>query len=203
MNRTTVTRRANLAAGAALVGCSLAAADRAEAQNLQYSTITSLTLGGSGTYAASPGLVALPNTNWTGSSTFLDGTETYTSTAISGGWVTTYFGAYNSGYDFVGAYISSSWLTDWTMSGSFGVILSQTVTVELFNGGSWLINGVSLADGQTIAAGTYTFSWSYSGTASFMVNGLGFHAPAGGVPLPGAAGLAACGLLGITRRRRR
>jgi hypothetical protein len=205
MNRTLHSRRANLAAGVALLGCTLAAANRAEAQNLQYSTITSLTLSGSGTYASTPGSVTLPNTNWTGSTTYLDGTETYTNTPITSAFVTTYFTAYNDGYDFMGSYISAGVLIDWIVAGTFGVTLSQAVTVEIFNtSASWLVNGSGLTDGQALAAGTYTFDWSFTGNASFMLFGLGFHQASGGaVPLPGAAGLAACGLLAVGRRQRR
>lgn len=203
MNRTHHANRANLAVGAALLGCALVATERADAQNMLYTTVTSLTLNGSGTYAATPGSVTLPGTNWTGSAAYLDGTETYTSTAISGGWVTTYFKAYNAGYDFLGAYLTSAFLTDWTLSGSFGVTVSQAVTVTIFNGANWLINGSALSDGDTIAAGTYNITWSYAGNHSFLITGLGFAAASPAVPLPGAATLAACSLLGVTRRRRR
>ena len=199
-------RRANLAAGAALVGCTLAAAERAQAQNnMVYTTINSLTLSGSGTYASTPGSVTLPNTNWTGSATYLDGSETYTNTPITSAFVTTYFTAYNDGYDFFGAYVSTGWLTDWTLTGSFGVTISQAVTVEIFNtAASWLVNGNGLTDGQTLGPGTYTIDWTFVGNRSFLIIGLGFHQPTGGaVPLPGAAGLSACGLLGLSRRRRR
>jgi phospholipase/lecithinase/hemolysin len=205
MNRTHHSRRANLAAGVALLGCTLAAAGRASAQNMQITTVTGLTLSGTGTYSgASPGFVTLPSTNWTGSATYLGYSDVYTSTPISNGFVTTYFAAYDGGsYDFVGAYVSSSWLTDWVLSGSFTVVLSQAANIELFGGINWLVNGVSFADGDLIGAGTHTFTWDRIASSSFVLVGLGFHPGGGAVPLPGAAGLAACGLLAVGRRRRR
>ena len=73
---------------------------------------------------------------------------------------------------------------------------------------SWTANSNALSNGDVLAAGTYTFSGSgtWSGNSQSMGYGffLGFiPGGGGGVPLPGAAGLAACGLVGLSRRRRR
>jgi phospholipase/lecithinase/hemolysin len=207
VNRFATIRRSHLAAGVALLGCTLAATGRASAQNMQITTVTGLTLSGTGTYSgASPGFVTLPSTNWTGSATYLAYNDVYTSTPVSNGSVTTYFAAYDGGtYDFVGAYVSSAWDTDWNVAGSFTVVLSQAANIELFGGMNWLVNGVSFADGDLIGAGTHTFSWNSTRSTSWLVVGLGFHPGGGGgaIPLPGAAGLAACGLLAVGRRRRR
>jgi hypothetical protein len=116
----------------------------------------------------------------------------------------TYTVAYDGGgYDTVMNYVSSPWTTDWLLSGSFTVVLSQAANVGLINGSSWLVNGNLLADGDLVGAGTHTFTYGESHTGSFLFVGLTFTPGGGGVPLPGAAGLAACGLLAVGRRRRR
>jgi hypothetical protein len=72
---------------------------------------------------------------------------------------------------------------------------------------TWTLNSVGLVDGDTINAGTHTFvgSFLYSGTGitSYAVGFILAQASASAVPLPGAAGLAAIGLAGMSRRRRR
>ena len=206
MNRFATIRRSHLAAGAALVGCALASAGRASAQNMQITTVTGLTLSGTGTYSgASPGFVTLPSTNWTGSSTYVAFGDHFTVTPVSNGSVTTHISAYYAGtFDYVAAYVLSPWYTAWNVAGSFTVVLSQAANIELFGGMNWLMNGVSFADGDLIGAGTHTFSWSSTRSTSYLMVGLGFHPGGGGaIPLPGAAGLAACGLLAVGRRRRR
>lgn len=79
--------------------------------------------------------------------------------------------------------------------------------------GSWNSLAGTGQFSNTFAAGTYTFLVEFynngggpqgatqlAGTWSFVSSGGG---GGGGVPLPGSAGLAACGLLGLSRRRRR
>ncbi len=91
MNRKFHSRRANLAAGVALL-CALAAAGRASAQNMQITTMTGITFSGTGTYAgASPGFVNVPNINWTGSMNYIGSSDVpfYTQTGISNGNLTT------------------------------------------------------------------------------------------------------------------
>jgi hypothetical protein len=209
MNRKFHSRRANLAAGVALLGCALAAAGRASAQGMQITTITGINFfGGTGTYAgAAPGSVTVPSINWTGSLVAINNTDTpfYTQTSISNGNLITYTVAYDGGgYDTVMNYVGSPWTTDWLLSGSFTVVLSQAANVGLINGSFWLVNGNLLADGDLVGAGTHTFTYGESHTGSFLFVGLTFTPGGGGaVPLPGAAGLAACGLLAVGRRRRR
>jgi hypothetical protein len=208
MNRTLHSRRANLAAGVALLGCTLAAAGRASAQNMQITTVTGITFSGTGTYAgAAPGSVTVPSINWTGSLVAINNTDTpfYTQTSISNGNLITYAVAYDDGgYDTVMSYVSSPWITSWALSGSFTVVLSQAANVGLINGTGWLVNGNALADGDLVGAGTHTFTWGESYSSAFLYIGLTFTPGGGGaVPLPGAAGLAACGLLAVGRRRRR
>lgn len=73
---------------------------------------------------------------------------------------------------------------------------------------------VSFAAGDVFANGRYIISWEAAVTNEFssFSRNFGFQgssdtptigASGGAVPLPGAAGLAACGLLGLSRRRRR
>lgn len=81
--------------------------------------------------------------------------------------------------------------------------------LSIFSGyaSNWTLNSVGLADGDTISAGTHTFvgSFLYSGTGitSYAIGFILGQATASAVPLPGAAGLAAIGLAGMSRRRRR
>jgi hypothetical protein len=71
---------------------------------------------------------------------------------------------------------------------------------------AWTVNSASVTDGDVFLAGTYTFSFSflYSGSATneYVVS-AGFEQVTAAVPLPGAAGLAAVGLVAGGRRRRR
>lgn len=71
------------------------------------------------------------------------------------------------------------------------------------NGGS----AAALAMGDFLANGRYTISWVASAPSvnSGVTGQLWFSEAAngGGVPLPGAAGLAAAGLVGLSRRRKR
>jgi MprA protease rhombosortase-interaction domain-containing protein len=66
----------------------------------------------------------------------------------------------------------------------------------------------SIATGDFFADGRYNLVWDYTEpnqTAGAAVGFLFTEATGGGgaVPLPGAAGLAAIGLVGLARRRRR
>jgi hypothetical protein len=91
-----------------------------------------------------------------------------------------------------------------TFSSSVGVYGS---TDELI--GSWTLNSAVVSIGDIFAAGTYTFQWTLSGTQAvaysqdYQVYLAFMSAGPGAVPLPGAAGLAAVGLVGLARRRRR
>ena len=71
---------------------------------------------------------------------------------------------------------------------------------------TWTVGGNAVSNGDVIAAGTYTFQGigSYSGAPITQVEfGAVLIYPASAVPLPGAAGLAAVGLVGLRGRRRR
>ena len=96
---------------------------------------------------------------------------------------------------------------DWTVT--FATSVSLTSMVAPFPG-AWSSGISSLSVGQVFAAGSHSFTWELDagGTnptwGDFYSFGLTFApASASGVPLPGAAGLAAAGLVGLGRRRRR
>ena len=79
-----------------------------------------------------------------------------------------------------------------------------TTTMTPFGGSAG-----SIADGDYLANGRYTLTWDFTepnltsgaGASFAFVQGTG--GGGGAVPLPGAAGLAAIGLVGLSRRRRR
>lgn len=102
----------------------------------------------------------------------------------------------------------------WNGSGSLSVTFSAAVYFmdvgAVLGGvaGNWTHGGSAITANQVFSAGSYTFDFSFSTTSAPGFSGgvwVAFQAasPGGGVPLPGAAGLAACGLLGLSRRRRR
>ena len=71
----------------------------------------------------------------------------------------------------------------------------------------WTVDGNAVSNGDVIAAGTYMFAGGpgyYSGAPISQVQfGMALIYPASAVPLPGAAGFAAVGLVGLRSRRRR
>lgn len=101
-------------------------------------------------------------------------------------------------------------------SGTIGWVVSFTNSVTLSTrvsdlAGTWTADAGSgpsaIALGQTFAAGTYTFGWTLDTATLLAPDGASYDFDLGftpvPVPLPGAAGLAALGLLGGLRRRRR
>lgn len=84
-------------------------------------------------------------------------------------------------------------------------VAGATLTATLFGG-----SAVTLSVGDTLANGRYTIEFDFvttvinSGQSQVMWFEQGTPSGGGGgVPLPGAAGLAAVGLVGLSRRRRR
>ena len=95
---------------------------------------------------------------------------------------------------------------------SWTVTFAIAVEVTSMSGelpGTWLSGSSPIALGQVFAAGQHTFGWSLDPSGAWPNSGtnyamqLGVTAAASAIPLPGAAGLAAAGLMGLARRRRR
>lgn len=95
---------------------------------------------------------------------------------------------------------------------SWTVTFATAVEVTSMSGdlpGTWLWGSSPIALGDVFAAGQHTFGWSLDPSGAWPNFGtdydfqFGVAAVTGAVPLPGAAGLAAAGLVGLARRRRR
>jgi len=108
-----------------------------------------------------------------------------------------------------GAGLASSSLStatlSWTVTFAAGMRVGE-ITSELL--GTWTVNSAALSVGDLFAAGSYTFVWTLAGPESVDWDttyglAIAFERSGGAVPLPGAAGLAAVGLVGLARRRRR
>jgi hypothetical protein len=195
-----------LATGAALVTCSLASAGGPSP--LLFSTLD-----------AASGFASLGSTtgtfSYTGPSTTMD--VPLAIGAGSGYGAAEAYGVAGGlpGFDidmFIVRIATTATYTSGVASLQFTVTLGNSAVfndLSFFTGyaSTWTLNSVGLVDGDTINAGTHTFvgSFLYSGTGitSYAVGFILAQASASAVPLPGAAGLAAIGLAGMSRRRRR
>jgi hypothetical protein len=195
-----------LATGAALVTCSLASAGGPSP--LLFSTLD-----------AASGFASLGSTtgtfSYTGPSTTMD--VPLAIGAGSGSGAAEAYGVAGGlpGFDidmFIVGIATTATYTSGVASLQFTVTLGNSAVfndLSFFTGyaSTWTLNSVGLVDGDTINAGTHTFvgSFLYSGTGitSYAVGFILGQASASAVPLPGAAGLAAIGLAGMSRRRRR
>jgi hypothetical protein len=195
-----------LATGAALVTCSLASAGGPPP--LLFSTLD-----------AASGFASLGSTtgtfSYTGPSTTMD--VPLAIGAGSGSGAAEAYGVAGGlpGFDidmFIVGIATTATYTSGVASLQFTVTLGNSAVfndLSFFTGyaSTWTLNSVGLVDGDTINAGTHTFvgSFLYSGTGitSYAVGFILGQATASAVPLPGAAGLAAIGLAGMSRRRRR
>jgi hypothetical protein len=195
-----------LATGAALVTCSLASAGGPSP--LLFSTLD-----------AASGFASLGSTtgtfSYTGPSTTMD--VPLAIGAGSGSGAAEAYGVAGGlpGFDidmFIVLIATTATYTSGVASLQFTVTLGNSAVfndLSFFTGyaSTWTLNSVGLVDGDTINAGTHTFvgSFLYSGTGitSYAVGFILGQATASAVPLPGAAGLAAIGLAGMSRRRRR
>ena len=197
----------SLAAGAALASCSLAAAGGPTPS----SKTTINTAGG----YASLGAVTAAGTFSGPPSSSLDQALSPVGNAagglIGGNYVTIpgnqvdFFYGYL--HNFNGSYTSA------TFDLTFNLTLSETAAfADLSVNGfalpmAWTANGNLISTGDILAAGTYTFigsgTWSDPGsTRNYITFGMALSYGSA-VPLPGAVGLAAVGLVGLGGRRRR
>ena len=193
-----------LAVGSAL--CATALASASGFNPLAYSTLDAA----NGNISLGPG---------TGTFNFAGPSSTYVNQALAGlpggGWsgsLTAFTYYSNATYALEMFSVSINAPTSYSSvscSVSFTVTISQSATFSGFSTPgqpSWTANGGPVSDGDVLAAGQYIFSGPASDSASLTGYGVGFQltfslAPA--IPLPGAASLAACGLLAPGRRRRR
>jgi len=192
--------RSVLAAGAALLCCGLASATHAQALNAATFTMPTAALGdGTDSYS-----------NAIGTSTGLSTSRVYATSTAAGGWTYGYSLSPNTDLLSFGIEFYSSAARTVTGAGTFVVTFSRDVlftnrTALAFAPGATVfsIGGTILNDGDRIYASVspYSIDWVTNWTGS----GFTFHASASFaiVPLPGAAMLAATGIMAPTRRRRR
>ena len=190
-----------LALGAALLGCSLASTE-ALGQGMVYTTVNSFTV----TMTAGSASVTY---------TLPGPTTGFTFDYLSAGTLGQAAGYRNGSYDVIGCGLGiTSGSTSASFIGTVSLTFSQDMTFSDFIfrlagiSSGWLYGGSAVNDGDLfVASGSpyvFTINYSYTGTSrpSFL-SWVGFQAATSAVPLPGAAALAAGGLLGLTRRRRR
>lgn len=196
--------RHRLSAGVALIGCSLAStAALGGGSALNYTTVNSFS-----------GTIAAGGTSFTYT---LGGPSTgfFYSAPATGSGVGVALGNWSSGFDVIGILLNTNAnYTSATGSGSISLTFSADVVftdVGLASdgvSGGWIYNGSAVNDGDVFVASggpyVFTINYAYSGASiSQFISTGGFSLASSAVPLPGAAGLAACGLLGLGRRRRR
>lgn len=189
--------RTAIAAGSAVLTCSLASL--AHGQTALFSSLS----GFSQSATLGPGTV-------TDSGIFGTPVDTLLSTASNGG-TDSFVAFYSTGiYDtlYTSASRSNSY-SGGTISGTATINLLTTVSIggliDTDASFTWQINSVTVNIGDIFTAGTYTLSWSGSqvGSTSTFAGQIFFAGPASSVPLPPAAVLAAAGIAGLGRRRRR
>ena len=195
-----------LSAGAALVACSLASAGGPS--TLLFSTIDSA--GGFASLGSTTGTFS-----YTGPANSLgvnlaigsgSGSGTAQAYGVAGGLPGLDIDMFFVGIGTTSIYTSGVANVSFTVTTVGSSLFSD---LSLFSGyaASWTVNGLGVADGDTIAAGTHTFvgSFIYGGTGitSYAIGFILGQSNSSAVPLPGAAGLAAVGLAGLSRRRRR
>lgn len=207
-----MTHRPTAAAGAALLAtalCSVAAAG--SLPPLTHTTVDGvffLFTGNGGnefntSYSAGPGLGTsyFSGTNFTGSSVASVTGLAYHdagSDLLKLTYTTGATGLLPNGL----THVSINWSVNFTTDMRVTVMTSDLT-------GFWMDGSTPITPGQVFAAGSGALGWflptptTPSDQTSYVFT-IGFApAAAGAVPLPGAAGLAAVGLVGMARRRRR
>jgi MprA protease rhombosortase-interaction domain-containing protein len=193
MNRTA------LATGSALAACSLASV--AAAQSALFSSLSDFS------QAATAGAGTVVD-----SGTFGTPVDTLFSNASNGG-TDSFVAFYSTGVHdtlYVEASRSSAF-SGGTMSGSATINLLTAVSVFSLTPSTanstftWQLDSVTVNVGDVFTAGTYTLTWSGTqvGSTSLFAGQIYLAGPTAAVPLPSAVALAAAGLAGFGRRRRR
>ena len=215
--RPDLVRRRQLIQGVALLGCSLAAAPMARGAivNIDVSTFNGVNAGM--TYNQSPRVIS----NFVPGGTleiYFD--NDYVGLDTEGGYAFSFQFARGSGdaspTNFAANADISAWAGSW--SGSVARTCFYYADYSDFspNFGPNSFMGFRFGSAGAWNYGWIEVTWNWTGnpqTSTFQILGAAYEsqvntpiftpAAAGGVPLPGAAGLAACGLLGLSRRRRR
>ena len=192
-----------LAAGAALVACPLAAASLSP---LNYGTISSMSTVAM--IGATTGSYSVPSITTNYMFAYLTGGGSGSFVAYG---FTTPGGAVDS---FETNFAVPTPGAVWAFAMSITVTLTRSAYFADYGalpGGAqvlgWTLNGNPLANLDVILPGTHTFAGSLASIGAPMTSasfGMYLTYPAtGGVPLPGAAGLAAVGLIARRGRRRR
>ena len=199
----------SLSAGAALAAASLASAggpaplvlstvNAATAIINLGSTTGTLSLTGPSSFTIAP----IPISAGSGNGMFA---AVNYGTSLTPGYTLDYFA---SGITTTNSYTAGVWTMTLDLTVNRSVIFSDLSFLgSAISLASWTVDSVAVADGDVIAAGNHIFTGTfiYAGPSTAGIgSGFGLLSPAaGGVPLPGAAGLAAIGLAGMARRRRR
>ena len=209
-----------LAAGAALCMTSLASAGSSQPSDCMKVTGSYLKLVENGVYGTWTSPSSWQNLNGGAGYNYLDPTGASNPTTTPWGNAAAGGNALTSleldyGYTllmFQGQVGTGITTAGGTATGWIDVVFTADATLDPFNfwtGGLsvWSVGGTTVTGGETFTQGQsvrFGFSYVWPSATNGVSQGLLFTSGTpGGVPLPGAAGLAACGLVGLSRRRRR
>lgn len=119
------------------------------------------------------------------------------------GYTLDYFAA---GLSTSNAYTAGVWTVTFVLTLNQAVYFTDLSLVGATATANWLMDSAAISNGDLVSIGQHTFSGTFiygGGPQNSLAMGFGLYLPTAAVPLPGAAGLAAIGLVGMSRRRRR